>query len=465
MRKVIIYARVSTIMQDERDSLEYQIKKCKAYCKTQNLDCIKIIKDVESGGKDERSGFLELQEELSKGKLYAIVVYETSRISRITRTLINFVHELEKKEIKFISISQPELNTTSPTGMLFFNIQASLAEYERKQISSRVKSNMYQRAKEGKWLGGVAPLGYTVKDKKLIINDIEAEVVRDIFNSYIENSSMNSVAKKYAKPVGSIKWILKNPVYIGKKTYGKKERNISTGITKIKENWELFEGEHEAIIEEDIFLEVNKLLEFNKKRILNTRGARIKLFTSLIYCECGGKYHSTTSKSANGNTYYYYKCTFCKKKFSAKPFEKVMLNLISNFSGLSKLNEIEYSLFDSYKEKEKYLKKNLFLLQKAKDKLIKVYTNEVITEEEFNSNIKETKENINKVLREIKENERLINNANTKQTKIDNVKLFKEIMSNLNMDDREEAKKIFRLMIDKIVINRKSLEDSKISLL
>lgn len=66
MKKVIIYARVSTIMQDEKDSLEYQIKKCVSYCEMHDLDCIKIIKDVESGGKDERNGFLELQQELEK---------------------------------------------------------------------------------------------------------------------------------------------------------------------------------------------------------------------------------------------------------------------------------------------------------------------------------------------------------------------------------------------------------------
>lgn len=465
MKKIIIYARVSTIMQDERDSLEYQIKKCVSYCEMHDLNCIKIIKDVESGGKDDRNGFLELKQELEKKELYAIVVYETSRISRITRTLINFIYELEKKEVKFISISQPELNTTSHTGMLFFQIQASLAEYERKQISTRVKSNLYQRAKDGKWLGGVSPLGYDAINKKLIINDVEADIVRDIFYSYIDSGSLNTVAKKYKKPLESIRWILKNYIYIGKKSYGKKERNISTGITKIKDTCEIFEGEHEAIIDDDTFNEARRLMEFNRTKVLNTRGSRVKLFTSLLHCECGGKYHSTTSKSGNGTTYFYYRCTYCKKKFNADFLEENILNAIINFSELSELNEFKDNLLDSYIEKENYLKRKLSSLQNSKNKLIKIYTNDIITEEEFNSNIKEIKDNISRTLEEIETNKELIDNANNKQTKVDNVKLFKEIMRNLDVEDREEAKKIFRLMIDKIIINKGNIEISIIHLL
>lgn len=465
MKKVIIYARVSTVMQDERDSLEYQIKKCVSYCEIHDLDYIKIIKDVESGGKDDRNGFLELKQNLEKKELYAIVVYETSRISRVTRTLINFIHELEKKEVKFISISQPELNTTSHTGMLFFQIQASLAEYERKQISTRVKSNLYQRAKEGKWIGGVTPLGYDAVNKKLIINEVEADLVRDIFYSYIDGGSLNSVAKKYNKSPEGIKWILKNYIYIGKKSYGKKERNISTGITKIKEVYEIFEGEHEAIIDIDTFNEVKRLMEFNRNKYLNTRGSRVKLFTSLLHCECGGKYHSTTSKSGNGNTYFYYRCTYCKKKFSADFLEENVLNVIINFSELAELNEFKDSLLDSYIEKDRYLKRKLSSLQNSKNKLIKIYTNGIISEEDFNLNIKETKESINRTLEEVEINKELIENINNKQAKIDNVQLFKEIMSNLDVDDRREAKKIFRLMIDKIIINIDHLDRSIIHLL
>ena len=149
--KAIIYARVSTEMQEEGRSLEFQIKKCEDFCQMSGYKLKEVIQDVESGGNDNREGFLKLQQEIKKKSFDVLVVYESSRISRITLTMLNFVLELQKSNIKFVSISQSEINTTTPTGMLFFQIFAVLADYERKQISMRVKSNKWARAKAGIW--------------------------------------------------------------------------------------------------------------------------------------------------------------------------------------------------------------------------------------------------------------------------------------------------------------------------
>ena len=158
--RAIVYARVSTEMQEDNESLKYQIIKGQEYCQNRGYDLYKVISDVESGGKDDRKGFNELQNEINRHSFDVLVVYETSRLSRRTLTLLKFVLSLQEKDIKFISISQPEMDTTSPTGALFFQLQASLSEYERKQISMRVKSNKLARAKSGKWQGGTLPLCY-----------------------------------------------------------------------------------------------------------------------------------------------------------------------------------------------------------------------------------------------------------------------------------------------------------------
>lgn len=194
MLKGILYCRVSTEMQEEKESLKYQIEKGKSYSKSQNIELTKIITDVESGGRDDRDGFLELQREIKARSFDVLVVYEASRISRKMITMIQFVLQLQEQDIKFISISQPDLNTTTATGMLFFQIQASLAEYERKQISIRVKSGKYERAKVGQFTGGTAPLGYDVIEKKLIPNE-DAELVNDIFDYYLRCQSMAATGK------------------------------------------------------------------------------------------------------------------------------------------------------------------------------------------------------------------------------------------------------------------------------
>ncbi|MDR2879435.1 MAG: recombinase family protein, partial [Fusobacteriales bacterium] len=190
--KAVIYARVSTTMQEDNESLKYQIIKCQEFCNLKEYNIIKIIQDVESGGKDTRAGFLELQEDIKNSIFDVLIVYESSRISRKTLTMIKFVNILQEQDIRFISISQPELDTTTPTGMLFFNIQASLGDYERKQISSRVKSGKWARAKVGKWQGGVLPLGYKkLEDGKTIAIDQEAsQEVIAIFEYYKQTQSI-----------------------------------------------------------------------------------------------------------------------------------------------------------------------------------------------------------------------------------------------------------------------------------
>ena len=194
--RAIVYARVSTEMQEDNESLKYQIIKGQEYCQNRGYDLYKVISDVESGGKDDRKGFNELQNEINRHSFDVLVVYETSRLSRRTLTLLKFVLSLQEKDIKFISISQPEMDTTSPTGALFFQLQASLSEYERKQISMRVKSNKLARAKSGKWQGGTLPLGYKKNEENEIIIDLEdAEKVKNIFQDYYEGESAKAISE------------------------------------------------------------------------------------------------------------------------------------------------------------------------------------------------------------------------------------------------------------------------------
>lgn len=459
-KNAIIYARVSTVMQEDKESLDFQIKKCKDYCSLHNLNVIEVLQDVESGGKDNREGFLELMERIETNEFYAVVVFETSRISRVTRTLINFVHELEKNEIRFISISQPELATTTPTGMMFFQIQATLSEYERKQVSIRVKSSMYQRAKEGRWMGGTTPLGYNVINKKLVVNKEEAKIIEDIFYSYIEYNSINLVAKKYNRPFESVRWILTNPLYIGKMRYGKKKRNINTGKIVTTEDYEVYEGQQEGIIDEETFEFVQKNIELSRVKRITTRGKKVKLFTSLLECECGGRYHSTTSKSGNKNIYYYYRCTDCRKKFNAEKLESKLIELLINYTGLDELNETEEFLIEEHKKKLSYYERKQSGLSTQRTKIIQIFSKGIISEDELERQLVELEEERKVTLEEIEVVKKLINSQIKMKSKVDNVKLFKEVMSDIDLEDRIEVKKLFQLMIDKIIINKSELSNS-----
>lgn len=326
--KAIIYARVSTEMQEEGRSLEFQIRKCEDFCQMSGYKLKEVIQDVESGGNDNREGFLKLQKEIKKKSFDVLVVYESSRISRITLTMLNFVLELQKSNIKFVSISQSEINTTTPTGMLFFQIFAVLADYERKQISMRVKSNKWARAKAGIWQGGNIPIGYKKDEHNNIVIDPEtSEDVISIFDTYLNTKSISETANIFNRNISSIKWILQNEFYIGNLMYGRKENNINTGEVKINKEITIFKGNHEALISEETFREVQQQMLFKQHVI---RKEDKFLFTGILECTCGGKMFK------NGVNY---RCDKCKKAISMNKAEKFITHKLLNLKELEFLNE------------------------------------------------------------------------------------------------------------------------------
>ena len=462
MKKIIVYARVSTEMQEEKDSLKYQIEKCRDFCDLHSYKIVKEISDVESGGNDDRKGFLELKHEVEMKSFDILVVYESSRVSRKMLTMVEFVLRLQEQNIKFISISQPELNTTTPTGMLFFQIQASLSEYERKQIASRTKSSNYQRAKNGKWLGGTVPIGYRNVEKKLLVDQEEAELVREIFDYFLLCGSLRSTARKFERHVQSIRWILTNEIYLGLKKWGQKEKNIMTGQIKVNEKYEVFDGEHDAIISNDTFEAVQRIIEINKGK-KNKNSTSKAIFTGVLRCTCGGKLYNATTKrkwkrEKRHTIYHYYKCYNCKKNYPREEMENTLFDKIYDLPEMGNLNDtqIDTSL---YSDRIIKLNKKLGNLNKKRIRTLNLYTNEIINDLELKSLLEDINTEIEICTKHIEENRILIDNEESKKIKDDNLELFREVMKNLDIEDRNEAKKIIRLLFRKIELKNYEKKD------
>lgn len=445
--KAIAYCRVSTIMQEEGRSLEFQIKKCQDFCEFQNYDLVEVIQDVESGGKDDREGFLKLRERVRTKTFDVLVVFESSRISRVTLTMLDFVLELQKNNIHFISISQPELNTTTPTGMLFFQIQSSLSEYERKQISVRVKSNKWARAKEGYWQGGKLPIGYK-KDPEnndvILVNEEVAETVKNMFDYYLKTQSLKKTADRFQKHIESMRWILTNSFYTGVFRYGKKENNINTNTIKINKDYQYFKGTHKAIIDNDLFQKVQALI---KKR--NRKVNYQLLFTGLVTCECGGKYYS----SNNGKNYLY-RCINCKKSILASKLEDTIFKAILEMSELEELNDYNEKS-DKYNAQIEQLKKLIEKDNNAREKNLLLFKNEIISIEELKKEIEKIEHSIKIKRNEIEELTNYINSFKINSKKTDNLNLLKEVIKTFADEDREDMRKLFNLMIREIIILNK----------
>jgi len=438
--KAIIYARVSTEMQEEGRSLEFQIRKCEDFCKYNNYTVKEVIQDVESGGNDNREGFLRLQKEIKKKSFDVLVVYESSRISRITLTMLNFVLELQKSDIKFISISQSEINTTTPTGMLFFQIFAVLADYERKQISMRVKSNKWARAKAGIWQGGNVPIGYKKIGKEIVIDEETKEDVIGIFNTYLATKSLKETAKILGRNISSIKWILQNEFYIGNLMYGRKQNDINTGIVKVNKEIKIFKGNHPALIDEDIFREVQQQMLFKQRY---TRIEDKYLFTGLIECTCGGKLYTNAPN---------YRCEKCKKAITRNRAEKFIINKLLHLKELEFLNSKPN--LEKYENDKKSCETQINKLYKEREKYISLYTKDLISEEELEKRLNEIKAKMEFFEKSLEDINRIIESKTLKSNEIDNVKILKEVLDNIDETDRYDLFKMFRMLIKVIKIKK-----------
>ena len=442
--KAVAYCRVSTIVQEEGRSLEFQVKKCQDFCELKGYDLIEVIEDVESGGNDKREGFLLLLDKIKNKEFNVLVVYESSRISRVTLTMLNFVLELQKSNIHFVSISQPELNTTTPTGMLFFQIQATLSEYERSQISLRVKSNKWARAKEGIWQGGKLPIGYKkdpVNNDIILVDEENAQIVKDMFHYFISCRSLQETANLFNKHSSSIRWILSNDFYIGKFRYGKKENNINTGKIILHEDYKYFASKHNPIIDQETFNLAQTILNLRQRKVISKISL---LFGGIIKCTCGAKLYS--HKNSGG---LHYRCDNCGKSISARKIHPVIFKELFKLSELEDLNNANIDLENKNKE-ILILKNSLKSYEKEKDRCKHMFRKGHLTEKELDTEMEELNSKINSIKYEINILNEIINNEENKKVNTDNLKLLKEVLENMEENDVVELKNMFRLLIDHI---------------
>lgn len=449
-KKVGAYVRVSTSMQEENDSLKTQISKIESYCELHDYDLYKIYEDVGSGGDDERKGFKKLQRDINKKKFDILLVYESSRISRMTNTLINFISKLIEKKVDFISISQPDLNTTTSTGRLFFTINAGLAQYEREKISERVRSSAYEKAKKGHWMGGQLPIGYKRdKQKNIIIDKAGAKQVKNFFDTFLECRSLRKTADLFGRPIESMRWILTNPFYAGKYRFGVRKNNLHNKKKQRKGDFLLVEGTQEPIISREKFEKAQEIIKTGKAFVFRNKKSEF-ILTGLIRCTCNHKmYGNRLYNKQWDKTYITYQCDFCKKKIVAENIENDIFNDLKRIEELKSINDIDLENEEIVKNLEVYNKRKI-TLEKELNRLLTLVKKGFIGDIEYMEEKNKTLKDMNYLVEEI-DNLNNALNKNKKQT-FHNYDLLLEISNNYKKYKTDDLKELLRMLIKEIVI-------------
>lgn len=291
-----------------------------------------------SGGTMKRPALQELFQDIESGFIDMIVVYKIDRLSRSLLDFTKMIELFDRHNCSFISVTQ-NFNTADSMGRLMLNVLLSFAQFEREISGERIRDKVAATRKKGMWTGGRLPLGYDVVNKKLIINQKEAEIVRYIFNRYPEVPSELIIANELnekgwhpklrnatntpsAFQASHISSIVQNPIYIG----------------KIKFHNELYDGIHQPIIEKSIFEKVNKIKkQKNPGRPKHPEYKDDGLLKNLIQCGCcDSPMHITTIKRGP-KRYRYYISDIAEKKghshcdiaqVNAGEFENIILKTI-----------------------------------------------------------------------------------------------------------------------------------------
>lgn len=302
-----IYTRKSSEegLEQNFNSLDAQREACEAYIKSQMHEGWFLLDKQYndggfSGGTMERPAFKELLKDIENDKIDIVVVY---KVDRLTRSLMDFskiIDVFDRHETSFVSITQ-QFNTTTSMGRLTLNILLSFAQFEREVTGERIRDKIAASKKKGMWMGGKVPLGYLKEDKKLVVHNEDAQKVQMLFDKYLELKSVpklmhylkeNKIKTKTDKyfSKGQLYHLLANKIYIGKITHKDK----------------VYDGEHDAIICDETFEKVQKLLYENKvDKTCGVKSSSNSLLAGLIYDDLGNKMTPSHSNS-HGRRYRYY---------------------------------------------------------------------------------------------------------------------------------------------------------------
>ena len=363
---IALYSRKSKFT-GKGESIGNQVELGKEYVRVHfgdaAVDKIVVYEDEGfSGGNLNRPAFKRMMDAAKKRQFKAIIVYRLDRISRNVSDFSGLIEELARLDISFISIKE-QFDTSTPMGRAMMYIASVFSQLERETIAERIRDNMHELAKTGRWLGGTTPTGFeseaiksitvdgkTKKACKLKLVPEEADIVKTIFDLYVETDSLTlteaALIKQGFKTKNgkyftrfSVKAILQNPVYMvadqeaydffikndtdlfsehdafdgvhGMMAYNRTDQEKGrASISLPPSEWIVSVGKHPGLIPGKVWVQVQESLERNKSKSFRKPRSNEALLTGLLFCSCGERMYPKMSKrkTADGKVIYTYVC-------------------------------------------------------------------------------------------------------------------------------------------------------------
>ena len=325
MNTAVIYARFSSAKQRE-ESIEAQVRECKAYAARKNLDVIGVYADHGiSGTTDDRPDFQRMIEDSKKKQFKYVILYGIDRFARDRYIAAIYKYELKKNGVTLLYAKNDIPD--SPEGVILESVMEGYAEYYSKNLSRNTSRGMLQNAMKGKYNGGKLPLGYKIIDSYYVIDEITAPIVKRIFQDYAAGKTFREIQKEY-RPLlpeelkdGQLRSMLTNEKYMGVYTYGDERFNTIP-----------------PIVDEELFKAVQKNVQATAHKRTRKYAKEDYILSGKLYCgNCGSLMTGESGRSGNGQLHYYYKCSAKKHNKAACTTRGVRKDWLESFI----LNEIK----------------------------------------------------------------------------------------------------------------------------
>jgi len=313
-----IYTRKSTEegLDQAFNSLDAQREACEAYAISQRHEGWQVLSTRYddggfSGGNLTRPALQRLLADINDGKVDLVVVY---KIDRLTRSLMDFsklVETFDRHETSFVSVTQ-HFNTTSSMGRLTLNVLLSFAQFEREVTGERIRDKVAASKRKGMWMGGPVPLGYSLVDKALVVNEPEAALVRHIFERYCQLGCVQALKEELDQANSRGRSRLQRDGAIETRAFSRgglyAVLNRRLYLGEVHHKGESFEGQHDAIVPADLWAKAQAKLQNNRhERRTGKRASNTSLLAGMVKDGAGNRL--IPSHSTKGDKRYRYYVT------------------------------------------------------------------------------------------------------------------------------------------------------------
>ena len=325
-----VWIRVSTDDQARGESPHHHMERAKAYAGIKGYEIRETYDLAGVSGKSvkDHAEAKRMLQDIKRGHIKGLIFSKLARLARNTRELLEFAEFFQQKGAALISIEE-SFDTSTPVGLLFYTIIAAMAQWEREEIGSRVRASVEVRAKLGKPISGVAPFGYKWKDRKLVIHTEQAPIRKLTYELFLQHQRKGAVARIlndrgfrtrdgkqwYDTSVGRVLTCTsaKGVYYINR------SKHIGAWKSEPKPESQWGEVRCEALVSEEVWNQVNRILEEQAKQVKKPGKTPKQLFSGLLHCVCGSRMYVTTNSPK-------YRCDKCSARIPCLDIEHIFLD-------------------------------------------------------------------------------------------------------------------------------------------